>query len=116
MLDTLIKVDDSMIQVKKGLKTTIKDIAKEIAPVIEVVTPHVIELIKGRIIVSHSIKKMMMDLKIYPDVETELGCRLFEVSTCFNSEEDAQEVSMKQLCREYLNLNYSRKNGPYAVK
>lgn len=71
VLDTLIKVDDSMIAVKSGLRTQLKNLAKVKGPAIEKVRQKVLELIKGRTVIGYHIYLKLNDFGIWSNMINE---------------------------------------------
>ena len=65
LLDTLVKVDDSLLVVKAGQRTQLKNFAKAKGPSVESVRQKVLSIIKGKFIVGYHTLLKLSDIGLY---------------------------------------------------
>lgn len=65
LLDTLVKVDDSMLVVKAGQRTQLKNFAKAKGPTLDAVRQKILTIIKGKFIVGYHTLLKLSDIGLY---------------------------------------------------
>lgn len=118
VLDTLVKVDDSMIAVKSGLRTHLKNLGKAKGPTLEKVRAKVLEMIRGRVVIGYHIYLKLTDLGVWGQMLTEDFDKVHKPIDCsvmFNRSISEPQQQMKTVCKEHLNLLFAKRPFPYAV-
>lgn len=87
VLDTLIKIEDTLVHVKQGLKQDLLNLSKAKGPELKSVQQKVVELMKGRTIVGYHIELKLNNLGIFAKLLFEdkyIQNRLIDLAKVFN--------------------------------
>jgi len=117
VFDSMIRIDDTMmVMVKPGKKAAIVEAVKARGPGPEEVRKKVLEIVAGKKVVGYGLKAKLMELGIYSKIPSQELEKYLNCAVMYNKDgKKDPQISLKDLCQNYLNLSYSNKHSPFAV-